>query len=93
MPPRRKDVAESIPEIVAETSAEMVDTVIEPPTLHDAFYVLCTAMETHLEDNQPAYMLCREIQAWYMNGNHQVAYQRAIQLLEGILGVPLGKNS
>ena len=61
----------------------------EPPTLGDAFRVLCEAMIPHLEDNVPAQLKCEEIQIWHANGNHAVAWTHAILLLEGILGVSI----
>lgn len=79
-----------------------MDLVQEPPkkaavapavvTLHDAFYLLCNAMLPLLEDNLPAYMHCQEIQGWMTDGgtNGPIAWQHAVQVLEGVLGVKLG---
>lgn len=71
----------------ARISLEPVPTPI--PTLDDAFMTLCMAMEPRLDENMPALMHCQEIQGWFQNGNYQIAWQHAIQLLEGVLGVPL----
>ena len=90
MPRKHVDISETIAE-TTEIAEVLEPDVVTPPTLHDAFFLLCAAMETHLEDNQPSYLKCREIQAWYVNGNHAISWQHAAKLLEEILGVPLGK--
>lgn len=63
----------------------------EPPTLGDAFRILCEAMIPHLEDNVPAQMKCEIMQSWYQNGpaNYPTCWRHAILLLEGIVGAPI----
>lgn len=62
-----------------------------PPTLGDAFRILCEAMAAHLDDDVPAQMHCDEMQSWYQNGpaNYPTAWRHAILMLEGIVGAPL----
>lgn len=83
------DAPEETPEMpVAPVQGEAA-LELAPPTLEDAFRILCEAMMPHLEDNVPAYSHCLEIQRWHADGNHAIAFRHAIHLLEGILGVDL----
>ena len=77
--------------VVAPLSAMMQAVAPTPPTLADAFRILCEAMAVQLEDDVPAQMHCDELQSWYQNGasNYAVCWRHAVLMLEGILGAPL----
>ena len=82
-------------ETTEEPSGGMADA--HAPTLQDAFYVLCHALEVHLEDDMPRWAHAQEIQGWMADsggdanglGQQALAWTHAIELLEGILGRPL----
>ena len=68
------------------------------PTLRDAFFTLCAALEAHLiEDNLTTYQHCREVQAWMVNAGEDasgkaqavLAWRHAVMLLEEVLGQKL----
>ena|SRR3990167_3534094 len=85
-PDERED--EGMPAVPPEP---VVAVMPVPPTLGDAFRILCEAMAAHLEDDVPAQMHCDEIQSWYQNGpaNYRTCWTHAILMLEGIVGAPL----
>ncbi|HEY5867085.1 MAG TPA: hypothetical protein VI542_16305 [Candidatus Tectomicrobia bacterium] len=58
-------------------------------TLDGAFTLLCEALKARLEDDLPAQLHCDEIQGFYANGNHTIAWGHAILHLEQVLGAPL----
>ena len=59
-------------------------------TLDSAFMMLCDALKTHLDDDLPAQLHCDEIQGWYANGNHGIAWAHAVQILERVVGAKMG---
>ncbi len=75
------------------------ETPLEAPSLADAFFTLCHALEPCLAEDLPALAHCQEIQVWMVNamtdpsaaGKAQVAlaWQHGIALLEQAVGVPL----
>lgn len=77
--------------LVVPPELEAPVVVPEPPTLDDAFTVLCQAMVARLDDNLPAQVHAQEVQAWFANGpaNHRAAWQHAVWLLEQVLGYAL----
>ena len=84
----------SIPEDQYEAGEEAVGA----PTLRDAFFTLCAALEAHLiEDNLTTYQHCREVQAWMVNAGEDasgkaqavLAWRHAVMLLEEVLGQKL----
>ena len=68
-----------------------------PPTLREAFTVLCRALEPHLQDDMPRWMHCQTIQGWLQDAGEDasgqaqeaLAWTHAVALLEGVLGRPL----
>ena len=87
-PPVPDAAAASAP-VPAPAAVAVAFPVTVPPTLEDAFYLLCEALCPHLEDNLPAQVHAQEIQGWHANGNVTVAWQHAVQLLEQVLGQKL----
>lgn len=61
----------------------------ESPSFDEAFMMLGKALVHHFADNIPAQLHAEEIQIWHINGNHVVAWQHAIQLLEQALDAKL----
>lgn len=61
------------------------------PTILQAFVDLAHAMEHEYvqREDLPAAARCQTIRIWADDGNHVVAWQHAVQLLEGIIGQPL----
>ena len=57
-----------------------------PPTLENVFYMLCQALVEACKDNLGMSLHAEEIQGWYMDGNHTVAWAHAVMLLEQTLG-------
>ena len=64
-------------------------SVPDIPMLHDALAVLCTALQAHYEDNQPAWLELETLPALAAREQVAVAWRRAVFLLEGVLGVPI----
>jgi hypothetical protein len=68
---------------------DLVETAT-PPTLDDAFHLLCTVLAAHhAEESLPLALQCEELLMIYANGNHAVAWSRLIPILEAALGVSL----
>ena len=81
-------LASSVP-VSGPVSVTESEPVSVPPTLGMAFVALCEAMSPSFQEAIPDLLRCREIQGWYVNGNHIVAWSEAIRLLEQVLGTPL----
>lgn len=88
MPPK---TAQESTDLMPETQDKSLMIAMESPTLDTAFTVLCAALLAHeaLQENLPAYSHVEEILGWYANGNHGIAWQHAIQILEGVINTPL----
>ena len=63
----------------------------QPPTLEEAFTVLAQALHEHfsVREHVPMALHIGEVQAWYTDGNHTIAWQHLMQALEVALGATL----
>jgi hypothetical protein len=86
----KKEYTLSTTEAPIEVETPAVDVPVEAvrPTLKDAFYVLCTALEDTFEDNLADQLHANEIQRWMDDGgtNAPIAWKHAALLLERALG-------
>lgn len=94
MPPRHPmrdaDEREDMP-LAEETPEKSLTLDLDAPTLDLAFSTLCQALLGHptVQDNMASYSHLEDLLGWYANGNHGVAWQHAIQILEGVINTPL----
>lgn len=61
-----------------------------PPTQAEAFQTLCRYLAQALDEDLPGSAHAEEIMGWYENGNITVSWAHAVQLLERVIGVPMG---
>jgi hypothetical protein len=77
-------------EEIAQDAAPLNTVPAPPPTLDDAFRLLCEVLAAyHADESLSLSLQCDELQMIYANGNHAVAWSRLITILEAALGAPL----
>lgn len=85
--PRSFDFS-TLVDVVVETPSVQSRQAAVAPTLDDAFFALCRAVQYHLND-MPDFAKLAETRRMYAEGRTAGGWCHLMQLLEGVIGQPL----